>query len=148
MNILDAIWVTYAVAGRLPDAEQVRAPVEARPAVEGEGRGSASGGGGLKAAVALSRKVLRATAKLTRSLAEGLVRWHRRNAAMRELMRLDDRMLADIGLSRHEIGSVVDAMLKDRSSSRPRRTPRVETLPANENAPEIAANDNEPKVAA
>ena len=36
--------------------------------------------------------------------------WHKRNKAIDELNRLDERMLADIGIARHEIRQVVDGM--------------------------------------
>jgi len=35
--------------------------------------------------------------------AEPLVRWHRRNVLYREMMSLDDRTLADIGMSRFDV---------------------------------------------
>ena len=40
---------------------------------------------------------------LVSSAAWGVVRWHRHRRDIGELLRLDDRLLADIGLSRSEI---------------------------------------------
>jgi len=41
---------------------------------------------------------------LTRSwIAKPLVRWYRRNALYQEMMSLDDRTLADIGMSRFDV---------------------------------------------
>lgn len=37
-----------------------------------------------------------------------IARWYRRNEAFRQLSRLDDRMLADIGISRSDIPSLVE----------------------------------------
>ena len=36
-------------------------------------------------------------------IAEPLVRWHRRNVLYREMMSLNDRTLADIGMSRFDV---------------------------------------------
>jgi uncharacterized protein YjiS (DUF1127 family) len=47
---------------------------------------------------------------LAKLIARGLVAWSSRRDAYRRLMALDDRMLADIGLSRAEIPAVVKSM--------------------------------------
>lgn len=59
---------------------------------------------------------------------------HRRSAAHRELARLDDRILADIGIRRDEIPAIVGAILTEQEAKDPRRRG--------------AANENEPPVAA
>jgi uncharacterized protein YjiS (DUF1127 family) len=48
----------------------------------------------------------------SRSLGRRLLtlrRWRERAAAVRELTRLDERMLKDIGLSRHELAPLIKA---------------------------------------
>ncbi|MDH3715676.1 MAG: DUF1127 domain-containing protein [Gammaproteobacteria bacterium] len=47
-------------------------------------------------------------------LTSGLRTWHARRAAIAELHRLPDHLLADIGLVRAGIPAAVDGMLKDR----------------------------------
>ena len=44
-------------------------------------------------------------------LTQGVHRSRKRRAALRELSRLSDRQLADIGLHRGQLGEVVDTML-------------------------------------
>lgn len=43
-----------------------------------------------------------------------VAQWHRRNRAYHELMALDDRTLADIGVSRSQIRSIVNAQYDSR----------------------------------
>lgn len=78
----------------------------------------------------LHRAVLGCVRFLGRSLIGPVVRWEQRRATIRALSSLDDRMLADIGISRHEIQQVVLGRF-------PRR--RVETIrasnPASARAP-------------
>jgi uncharacterized protein YjiS (DUF1127 family) len=45
-----------------------------------------------------------------RTIVKPIRRWHKRNKALDELYRLDERMLADIGIARNEIRQVVDGM--------------------------------------
>jgi uncharacterized protein YjiS (DUF1127 family) len=51
-------------------------------------------------------RVVGAVATAVRRLTARLVAWHRARATYRELMALDDRQLADIGLSRSEIEGI------------------------------------------
>lgn len=50
---------------------------------------------------------------------EPLLAWRSRNAARRELMSLDDRMLRDIGISRADIPAVVEAMRREARRAAP-----------------------------
>lgn len=53
------------------------------------------------------------------SLAAAYRRWRARRASIRELRRLDDRTLADIGIARNRIDTVVDGLLAgDRAATR------------------------------
>src|SRR5258706_4521632 len=47
---------------------------------------------------------------LAARIGRGIVNWAHKRAAYRSLMALDDRMLADIGLTRSDIGELVDQM--------------------------------------
>jgi uncharacterized protein YjiS (DUF1127 family) len=53
------------------------------------------------------RAVIGSAGFLRRALIEPIVRWERRRATIRALSSLDDRMLADIGISRNEIDQMV-----------------------------------------
>ena len=55
----------------------------------------------------------RAIAATLRGFFEVLRRVHRRRKTYRELSRLDDRMLKDIGLSRSEIGGVAQTLAEE-----------------------------------
>jgi uncharacterized protein YjiS (DUF1127 family) len=57
-----------------------------------------------------------------RTRLDSLRRWRARNAAVRELARLDDRALSDIGIERHELREVLEASLLERE----RRKRRLE----------------------
>lgn len=48
-------------------------------------------------------------------LATAIGDWHRRRDAIRQLRRVDDRTLRDIGIERDRIGEAVDGMLGGRS---------------------------------
>ena len=50
---------------------------------------------------------------LDRSIVKPVRRWHNRRKAIAELSRLDDRMLADIGIMRNEITQVVEGIFAD-----------------------------------
>ena len=52
-----------------------------------------------------------------------LIKWHNRRIAIAELNRLDDRMLADIGLMRSEIPQVIDGMLRASVKADPQPPP-------------------------
>lgn len=71
---------------------------------------------------------------LDRWVVKPIARRRRRSAAYRELVRLDDRILADIGIRRDEIPAIVGAILTEQEAEDPRRRG--------------AANENEPPVAA
>ena len=71
---------------------------------------------------------------LDRWVVKPIARRRRRSAAYRELVRLDDRILADIGIRRDEIPAIVGAILTEQEAEDPRRR--------------RAANENEPPVAA
>lgn len=48
------------------------------------------------------------------AVAAAFGRWRDRTASLRELGRLDDLALRDIGVARHEIAAVIDARLAQR----------------------------------
>jgi uncharacterized protein YjiS (DUF1127 family) len=76
-----------------------------------------------------------------------LIRARRRRGAIDELSALDDRTLADIGLSRGDIGSVVNELLDDAPRTRVRTLPRQ--APAKSAGPRPDShNDNRPVRAA
>ena len=54
------------------------------------------------------------TGSLFATLLEKVASWHHRRDAIRSLERLDDRLLRDIGLTRHDIPAAVDATLAGR----------------------------------
>jgi uncharacterized protein YjiS (DUF1127 family) len=64
-----------------------------------------------------------------RQIMLGLQRWQRQKA-IAQLRQLDDRQLADIGISRNDIPLVVDGMLASphgrKTPAEPARGPRVE----------------------
>ena len=75
-------------------------------------------------------------------------RWHARDKSIRELSRLDDHMLKDIGLHRGEIREVVESML-NASSIRPVASwPAIKAGPAAPPRSAAAANDNKLVIAA
>lgn len=69
--------------------------------------------------------------RLVRRLMGAWRRWRDRRETLRALRRLDDRLLADIGLNRGMIDDVGDGLIRSR--------------PANDNLPirGVAANDNQ-----
>ena len=70
-------------------------------------------------------------------LAGAVARAHRRNRARRELMAMDNRLLADIGIRRGEIDAVVEHLMRGPvHAAQPSAGP---TATANENRPEVAA---------
>jgi uncharacterized protein YjiS (DUF1127 family) len=80
------------------------------------------------------RRALLGSARfVARALIGPIVRWERRQATIRTLSSLDDRMLADIGLWRSEIRQVVDG-----------RMPRRAEAPIAASATESARQSTEP----
>lgn len=74
--------------------------------------------------------------QLFKQMAQGLLQpflgWHRRNRVLGELSSLDDRMLADIGLSRHELRELVrdmDAMAARTLATYPAAMKDYQSLP-------------------
>jgi uncharacterized protein YjiS (DUF1127 family) len=70
------------------------------------------------------------------TIAERIARAHRRERARRELRALDDRQLADIGVSRGEINAVVEGLMGGPAHTR--QTPGRPAA-ANANRSEAAA---------
>ena len=70
--------------------------------------------------------MLHFTGNLVHELATALAGWHRRQRAYAELYGLDDRSLADIGITRSEIPYVL-------SHAAAERNPRTSEAPAKSN---------------
>ena len=69
-------------------------------------------------------------------IAGAVARAHRRKHARRELMALDDRLLADIGVPRGEIDAVIEGLMRGPvGTAQPAPSPAA----ANANRPEVAA---------
>jgi uncharacterized protein YjiS (DUF1127 family) len=70
---------------------------------------------------AFSRDLLGLTQLVRRAILEPYARWRRRRIAIAGLRALEDRLLADIGVKRHEIELAVDGKLANRGDifSRP-----------------------------
>lgn len=98
-------------------------------------------GRGLRRAAVAAAGAARSAATGLGAAYRGLERWQRRRAAIRELSRLSDHMLKDIGLHRGDIRPVVDELLERPAAGsvdgdREARTElRVFTAPRHEGAP-------------
>ena len=93
---------------------------------------------------AISVYVYKAVNGIAESVANavGAVRtWNARHAAVRDLSRLDDHLLKDIGIHRSEIRAAVNGMLSRPPARSDRLSPTVHVAAADRARP--AANDNE-----
>jgi uncharacterized protein YjiS (DUF1127 family) len=79
-----------------------------------EARAEAMARAGYLAATAVGR-VLGAAARPARAAIEALAAWRGRRAAFQEILRLDDRLLRDIGLTRADAWAAVDGTLGSRA---------------------------------
>jgi len=79
-------------------------------------------------AVAAVGRAVGAVALPAQAALAGLAAWRNRRAALREILRLDDRMLRDIGLTRADAWAAVDGTLGERARdlSVPERTAYVD----------------------
>jgi uncharacterized protein YjiS (DUF1127 family) len=66
-------------------------------------------------AVAAVGRVVGATARAAQAALAALTAWRDRQAAVREILLLDDRMLRDIGLTRADAWAAVDGTLAERA---------------------------------
>jgi len=72
--------------------------------------------------------VLRSLAAAARRLRAGLVAARRRRQAIAELRRLDDRLLADLGVERDAIPALVDRLMESPPKARAPSAPAESTL--------------------
>ena len=99
-------------------------------------------------ATGLSR-LFRAVLRPVADLGAGIARTRRRGAAIRQLSALDDRLLADIGITRGQIPGVVDGM-QARSNAGDSRfeAPAATVVAARRHAPVESCNDAHAREAA
>ena len=96
----------------IEEAQEARAEAMARVGY----LGVAAVGRALQAAGAAPTKAVRTALAAVRA-------WRNRQAALRQLLLLDERMLKDIGLSRADIWAAVDGTLGDRTREPPALQP-------------------------
>jgi uncharacterized protein YjiS (DUF1127 family) len=96
----------------------------------------------------LADTALRPIINLGGRVIAALIRAHRRRVAIGELTALGDRTLADLGLSRGDISSVVNELLDNAPRTRIRTLPRQAPAPARAPARRRPGNDNRPVRAA
>jgi len=83
-----------------------------------EARAEAMARVGYLAATAIGR-VLGAAARAPQAAFEALAAWRGRRTAIQEILRLDDRLLRDIGLTRADAWAAVDGTLGSRAEDWP-----------------------------
>ena len=96
----------------------------------------------------LVREAVTIAGDIGRSAWRGIVRWHLRRAAVRDLMSRDDRLLRDIGLRRSDIHSAVYGILNAAPPSLSDDGDFVNKVATTAPATGVAANDNRSKTAA
>ena len=134
MDIFEAFAQTYSIAGRLPEPLAIhgRAPADDVP----------------RLSVAVHRAVT-AVADVAQRVRCELRRWHTRRSTIRTLWALNDRMLADIGLPRSEIGSLARTVTdRDWKSGTGVAAPAVTIDVTAKAVSQSAANDNDAELAA
>ena len=92
--------------------------------------------------------VLSAVVDLATGTVGAIRRSQRRRVSIRELSRLSDRQLTDIGIHRGAIETVVDKLLAADAAGSARTVGRVKRTAGMARTPQAAANSNQPYIAA